>query len=161
MGRRALSIQQPWATLVVYGRKRIEVRRWSTAWTGEVYIHCGQRADRRDTGWDLVTDEMHACAQHRGGLVGKAVLTGCRVYRSLREFRRDHRLHWNSAAWFRPPVMYGFELADGQPIPFEPRPGRLRFFDVSAVGPLPISRRADGRNHPTRFAAWWSAGPPR
>ncbi len=36
---KVLSLLQPWASLVVMGRKKIETRSWSTSYRGELLIH--------------------------------------------------------------------------------------------------------------------------
>lgn len=36
---KVLSLLQPWASLVVMGHKKIETRRWSTKYRGELLIH--------------------------------------------------------------------------------------------------------------------------
>jgi len=41
----ALSIKQPWAELILRGRKQIEVRSWSTAYRGFVWLHTGRSRD--------------------------------------------------------------------------------------------------------------------
>lgn len=38
---RALTIRQPWATLIARGEKTIETRSWRTSYRGEVAIHAG------------------------------------------------------------------------------------------------------------------------
>ncbi|SFT82634.1 ASCH domain-containing protein [Paraburkholderia aspalathi] len=38
----ALSIRQPWAELIVSGRKTIEVRTWTTDYRGAVFIHASK-----------------------------------------------------------------------------------------------------------------------
>lgn len=43
---RALSIQQPWAGLILAGTKDVENRTWPTDWRGLLVIHAGQRRDR-------------------------------------------------------------------------------------------------------------------
>ena len=40
---KALSLLQPWATLVVTGAKQIETRSWSTAYRGILMIHAGKK----------------------------------------------------------------------------------------------------------------------
>ena len=42
----AVSIRQPWAELILAGRKRIEVRSWSTVYRGPLWLHIGQKTDR-------------------------------------------------------------------------------------------------------------------
>lgn len=39
---KALSLLQPWATLVVIGAKQIETRSWSTAYRGPLLIHASK-----------------------------------------------------------------------------------------------------------------------
>ena len=39
---RALSLSQPWASLIVYGHKRIETRSWSTTFRGTLLIHASK-----------------------------------------------------------------------------------------------------------------------
>jgi ASCH domain len=39
----ALSIKQPWAELILLGRKTIEVRSWSTNFRGLLALHTGKR----------------------------------------------------------------------------------------------------------------------
>ena len=38
----ALSLYQPWASLIVYGHKRIETRSWSTTYRGTLLIHASK-----------------------------------------------------------------------------------------------------------------------
>lgn len=39
---RALSLTQPWASLIAVGAKRFETRSWSTSWRGLVAIHAAK-----------------------------------------------------------------------------------------------------------------------
>lgn len=39
---RALTLHQPWATLVAIGAKRVETRSWATTYRGPVAIHAGR-----------------------------------------------------------------------------------------------------------------------
>jgi len=43
---RCLSINQPWATLIALGAKRIETRSWSTSYRGPLAIHASGRMSR-------------------------------------------------------------------------------------------------------------------
>jgi hypothetical protein len=40
---KVLSIQQPWASLIVHGLKRCELRSWSTNYRGRLAIHAARR----------------------------------------------------------------------------------------------------------------------
>lgn len=42
---KALSLWQPWASLVAYGVKRHETRHWSTAYRGPIAIHAAKTMD--------------------------------------------------------------------------------------------------------------------
>lgn len=39
---KALTIHQPWASLIAYGHKRYETRSWSTNYRGPIAIHAGR-----------------------------------------------------------------------------------------------------------------------
>jgi activating signal cointegrator 1 len=45
MTEKALSVRQPWASLIVCGLKTIEVRSWSTSYRGPLYIHAAKSLD--------------------------------------------------------------------------------------------------------------------
>jgi len=64
----ALSIQQPWAELVLLGKKSIEVRTWSTPYRGLLLIHTGQRGD------DELAQELGWPHLYKGGYVGAVML---------------------------------------------------------------------------------------
>jgi hypothetical protein len=127
----ALSLKQPWATLLVHGIKTIEVRRWPTARRGRVLIHAARIPDPRERGWLLVPAQLRAEAQVVGGIIGAADLTDCLAYRDPADFAADQERHQNDPAWFEPPVLYGFRFANMMPTPFRPFPGWMRFFPVA------------------------------
>lgn len=43
---KAITIHQPWATLIALGEKRFETRGWPTKYRGELAIHAGKKIDR-------------------------------------------------------------------------------------------------------------------
>jgi uncharacterized protein (UPF0264 family) len=130
----ALSVKQPWAALLVHGRKTIEIRRWSTARRGRVLIHAARIPDDRPEAWAHVTADVEATARLRGGVIGEAQLSQCNTYRSRSNFERDQAAHLNDPDWFRGPVMYGFVFVKARPLPYTRCPGSLHFFEVS--GPV-------------------------
>src|SRR5437762_1352014 len=113
--RYALSVRQPWATLLVQGLKSIEVRSWWVPRSGRILIHAPRIVDTRPEAWRHVPQPLRTEAEVVGGFIGSAELTGCREYRSITEFAADARLHLNDAAWFVPPLLYGFQFADPRP----------------------------------------------
>jgi len=141
----ALSLKQPWATLLVYGRKTIEIRRWPTVRRGRVLIHAARVPDERPEAWALVPADLHESAQLAGGIVGECELTGCISYRSLATFTADQNRHLNHASWFTSPVLYGFIFANPRVLPFRPYPGWMRFFPVEPEFPRTTRRRGSSK----------------
>jgi hypothetical protein len=128
----ALSIRQPWATLVVLGLKTIEIRGWSTPVRGRVYIHAGKISDERSEAWSHVPAEHLEITRRRGGLIGAADLVDCISYRSNREISRDRQLHFNPPGWFLPPRLFGFRFEFPAIVAFRAISGQIRFFPVAA-----------------------------
>jgi hypothetical protein len=43
MAVKAITLQQPWASLIALGAKSVETRSWSTAYRGPLAIHAGKK----------------------------------------------------------------------------------------------------------------------
>lgn len=65
----ALSVRQPWAELIISGRKPIEIRSWTTNYRGRIWIHAGQHVD------ELLDRSFELPGLFRGGFIGSAELT--------------------------------------------------------------------------------------
>jgi hypothetical protein len=125
----ALSIQQPWAWLIVNGYKGVENRDWSTRVRGWIGIHAGKKLDREGLAWvrrefpHIGLPDVFAT----GGIVGRARLVGC-------VHERDARLLTDrDKPWFF--GTYGFVLDSAESLPLIPCRGKLGFFrpEVSNV----------------------------
>jgi len=161
----ALSIKQPWATLLVHGIKTIEIRRWPTARRGLVYIHAARVPDERPAGWNLLPGNLKETAELGGGLIGTARLVECKAYRSAARFVADQRLHLNEPDWFEEPVLYGFTFASPEVIPFQRYPGWFRFFEVKTPPPsTPVPRGprlcSSVSATPRKLGPRWPGAPP-
>lgn len=133
----ALSLKQPWATLLVHGLKTIEVRSWRTARRGPLLIHAARIPDPRPEAWLYVPEHLRDEARRLvGGVVGRGRLTGCVAYRTLEAFVADRRRHWNLPEWFQHRGLYGFVFEQLEVLPFLKCPGQTRFFHAP-VPPLP------------------------
>ena len=44
---KALSLKQPWAVLILQGKKKIEIRKWNTKFRGEFLIHSSKIPDKK------------------------------------------------------------------------------------------------------------------
>jgi hypothetical protein len=133
MKRYALSLKQPWATLLVHGHKNIEIRRWPTARRGPILIHAARVSDERPEAWARVPEELLETAQLTGGIIGEGNLVGCTTYRTVEDFTADAARHLNDPAWFEP-GLYGFVFANLRVLPFRPYSGWMRFFPVEPIG---------------------------
>jgi hypothetical protein len=121
---KALSIRQPWAELILQGRKTIELRTWSTPYRGRLLIHAGKKVDYDDCG----QYGLDPASLTTGALVGTVELTGIRTFNwwQWRWLRKQHL----GAGPFYADVL-GWELSDPQrlaePVPYR---GQLRLFNV-------------------------------
>ena len=64
----ALSVQQPWAELLISGRKSVEVRRWATDYRGRLWLHASSK-ERPELEKMFGLDETY-----KGGFVGSIKL---------------------------------------------------------------------------------------
>jgi len=67
---KALSVRQPWAELIISGRKTIELRSWTTNYRGPLWIHAGSRPP--ETTVREIVDQPERL--YRGGYVGWATV---------------------------------------------------------------------------------------
>ncbi len=137
----ALSLKQPWATLLAQGRKTIEIRRWPTLKRGPILIHAARIADPRPEAWTLLPKEWLVMAKQAGGIIGVGELTDCVAYRTRDSFAADQEKHLNDPEWFEAPTMYGFVFTNLKTMPFRRYPGWMRFFEVTPEAFSPKRRR--------------------
>ena len=77
---KAISIQQPWAWLIVNGYKDLENRTWATKYRGRVLIHAPKTVDK--TGFQAQREWVQASGIQipddlpTGAIVGEATITG-------------------------------------------------------------------------------------
>ena|SRR3990167_3098615 len=80
---KALSLTQPWATLVAIGAKKYETRSWSTKYRGPLYIHAAKRFPVSMEMLALYHEPFKsalgglALRLPRGAIIAVADLTGC------------------------------------------------------------------------------------
>lgn len=91
MTARALTLHQPWASLVALGVKRLETRSWSTSYRGRLLIHAAARipnpgplaegygVGRDESGWFMETPRVGVVTNERGrvSLPLGAVVASC------------------------------------------------------------------------------------
>lgn len=110
---KALTVRQPWASLIVAGIKNVENRTWRTNYRGKLGIHAGSHVDRDalDQYGHLLNDDPPL-----GALIGSVTLVDC---------VQDSRSRWAD------PGMWHWVLEDAKKL-VRPRwmPGKLGIWDT-------------------------------
>jgi len=115
---KALSIKQPFAELIVSGKKTIEVRKWNTKFRGKFLIHASKIPDAeamKRFGFDKL---------HDGGIVGEAVLVDVKKYENEGEHKKDRKKHLADSSWGK----YGFVLKNVKRVKLVEAKGMLGFW---------------------------------
>jgi hypothetical protein len=116
-----LSLKQPWAELIVSGKKTIELRKWKTKFFGEFYIHASMNTNiEKCKELGLNPDSLE-----KGAIIGKAELTGIKDYKTREELILDKDCHF--AADYEFPC-HGFLLKNAKRIKPIKYKGMLNFF---------------------------------
>lgn len=124
---KAISIKQPWASLVIYGGKDIENRTWRTTYRGPVLIHASKRLDQKEIyGFLCLKGDRNIVIEYwpkeisyrydempLGGIIGVVDIVDC--------------VTESDSKWFVGP--FGFVLANPRPLPFHACRGALGFWN--------------------------------
>lgn len=70
---KALTIKQPWASLIVNDIKHYEFRSWKTNYRGKIYIHAGLSTDLNE----LKKYEEYNLEFINGAIIGEAEIIDC------------------------------------------------------------------------------------
>lgn len=152
---KALSFRQPWAELVLQGRKTIDLRTYSTHYRGPLAVHASQKMEtKRCWEHDLNPDNLDA-----GGIVGTVELVD--VVPLDEAAYHEHMADHLSGRYWRE-GLYGWVLAHPQRLPkFLPARGRTSLFNIDldlAGGQKPetgdtpsplVTRHAPQKQQPT------------
>jgi hypothetical protein len=87
---KALTIRQPWASLIVAGIKDVENRSWRTNYRGRLGIHAGSRVDQDafDAHRHLLDGDLP-----RGALIGSVTVVDC-IATSRSKWALPGHWHW-------------------------------------------------------------------
>jgi len=85
---KALTIKQPWASLIINGRKDIENRTWKTNYRGRVWIHAGLTKDKKAT--DLYGSPTDLPV---GAVIGSVQIVNC-VQNHRSNWAMEDMWHW-------------------------------------------------------------------
>ena len=121
---KCLSISQPFADLIVSGKKTIELRNWNTKFRGEFLIHAPLKI-RADDAKRLKIKKKFVT----GAIIGKAQLYDVKHYNEMKEIKLDKKFHFSSKKFQN--KTYGFMIKNARPLRIPiPWKGRLGFFEV-------------------------------
>ncbi len=118
---KALSLKQPWAELILQGKKKIDLRKWNTKFRGEFLIHSSKNPD------EFAMKKFGFKNLPNGFIVGRAELIDVKNYKDEGGFNEDKNLHLASPSFGN----YGFVLDNvGKTKPI-PAKGQLNFWEFN------------------------------
>jgi len=133
---KGLAMSQPWAELVISGKKKIEVRTKNTKHRGWFYIY----AAKKDTK-EKVMQIFGYNNLPTGVIIGKAFLENVKRYQNDKEFYRDSELHCATRKIIKlegwdMTTKYGYLITKVQRVETVPYRGMPSFFPVKKLSGL-------------------------
>ena len=116
---KSLSLKQPYAELILQGKKKIELRKWNTKFRGEFYIHSSKIPDKK------AMERFNFNDLPLGFILGKATLINVKKYENEEQHKKDKNLHLASSTWGN----YGFILENPKRIKPIKAKGKLNFWE--------------------------------
>ena len=116
---KVLSLKQPFAELVVSGKKTIELRNWNTKFRGKFFIHASKVPDSKCMklfGYEKLPV---------GVIVGEAELKEVKKYENDVEHAKDKDKHLANSVWGK----YGFVLENAKRSELVEAKGKLGFWE--------------------------------
>ena len=121
---KCLSVSQPFADLIISGKKTIELRSWNTKFRGEFLIHSPLKIRVKDSKRLKINKKFIT-----GAIIGKAQLYDVKKYNSLKEIKIDQKFHFASKKFQT--KTFGFMLKNAKPLRIPiPWKGQLGIFDA-------------------------------
>jgi hypothetical protein len=107
---RCLSVSQPYADLIIEGKKTIELRTWNTKFRGGFLVHAPIKVNKQACK-RLGIDED---GLRKGVIIGKVELYNVKIYESQEELKSDYNKHFAGREYLN--HRYGFLLRNSQPL---------------------------------------------
>lgn len=121
---KALSFRQPWAELILQGRKTIDLRTYNTHYRGRLAIHASQTAEAEKC-WE---NELNPDNLDAGGIVGTVELVDV-IPLDEAAYQEHIAAHLAGRRWRE--GLYGWILAHPERLPeFIPARGRTNLFNI-------------------------------
>ncbi|MGL5133306.1 MAG: ASCH domain-containing protein, partial [Planktothrix sp.] len=117
----ALTIHEPWATLLVKGKKQFETREWQRNYRGLLAIHSGKQSvpvEDYPLGLDEILDELGITQDDLNNNKGKiiAIATLKDIHLMTDKFINEQS-ELERLTGFWKPGRYAWELTDIEPLP--------------------------------------------
>lgn len=107
---KTFSIKQPWANLIINGKKTTEIRHWRHPYRGTLLIHTGRKHD--PVGKGMFPDEP---ITPLGAILGTVDLVNIERYDVYEMWYKNFLNHLNPYDWFEP-GLYGWVFANPRPL---------------------------------------------
>jgi len=124
---KAITIKEPWATLIAEGYKEYEFRTWKTNYRGDILIHTGKSFDK-----NLIEKFTNRKLKYSPGyIIAKATITDCiLVDETLKKrlLKKDPEVYSNLKRK-RTKNLYAFKLENVKRIDKIPAKGKLSLWD--------------------------------
>jgi len=132
---RAMSLWQPWASLMVHGHKRNETRSWSIEYRGRVLIHAAKRFQQEEREICIYAPFAPCLARHYnklkdiplGAIIGSVHIVDCVPTNWAVSRITDQERHFGNYADGRFAWITENPVAFKEPVPFR---GQQGFFNV-------------------------------
>ena len=124
---KAITIKEPWATLIAEGLKEYEFRTWKTTYRGDILIHAGKGYDKNN----LERFESRNLNYSYGKIIAKATITDCVEIddKLVKELLKKDKEVYKNLSIKRDKPLYGFKLENVERIyPIEVK-GQLGFWN--------------------------------
>jgi len=97
---KALTLIQPWATLIAIGAKKIETRSWYTDYRGPLAIHAGKNKEFLYLcGMDPFNLVGHSASLPMGAMVATCELVHVKRINAMTSFVACKEYWWNKKGW--------------------------------------------------------------
>ncbi len=117
---KVLSIKQPFAELILQGKKKIELRKWNTKFRGEFLVHTSKNSDKQ------AMKKFGFSELPLGCIIGRVKLIEVKEYQNETQHKRDKNLHLASSSWGN----YGFILENPKRMKKVSINGKLGFWEL-------------------------------
>jgi hypothetical protein len=131
---KALSFRQPWAELILQGRKTMDLRTYNSHYRGRIAIHAPQTVEA-DKCWE---NDLKPGDLDTGGIVGTAELVDV-IPLDEESYNAQKEAHLAGRRWRE--GLFGWVLAYPERLPeFIPARGRTNLFNIELDLPITQSR---------------------